>query len=43
MAGFDRVVAQLEEHLESFEDGYEAEPETQELIEAIRARHAVAS
>lgn len=40
--GFDRVVAQLEDHLESFEDGYEAEPETTQLIREIRD-HALAS
>ena len=40
--GFDRIVAQLENHLESFEDGYEAEPETTQLIREIR-EHAMAS
>lgn len=40
--GVDRVVAQLENHLESFEDGYEAEPETTQLIREIR-EHALAS
>lgn len=36
IAGFERVVTQLEQHLDSFEDGYEAEPETQELISQAR-------
>lgn len=45
MAGVDRVVSQLEQHLESFEDGYEAEDETQQLIDDIRGRggRAIAS
>lgn len=34
--GFDRIVNQLEHHLESFDDGYEPEAETQELIEKAR-------
>ena len=38
--GVDRIVTQLETYLESFEDGYEPEPETQELIEQIRLAHA---
>jgi nucleoid-associated protein YgaU/DNA-binding SARP family transcriptional activator len=40
--GVDRVVAQLENHLQGFEDGYEAEPETAQLIREIRS-HAMAS
>lgn len=40
--GVDRVVAQLENHLESFEDDYEPEPETTQLIREIR-EHAIAS
>jgi nucleoid-associated protein YgaU len=42
-AGFDRVVAQLEDTLDLLEDGYEPEPETQALIDQIRGRHAIAS
>lgn len=38
--GVERLVKQLESHLDSFEDGYEAEPETQELIASIRRRDA---
>lgn len=38
VAGFERVVTQLEQHLDSFEDGYEAEPETQELITQARGQ-----
>jgi DNA-binding SARP family transcriptional activator len=34
--GVERVVKQLEDYLESFEDGYEAEPETQQLIAEVR-------
>lgn len=41
-AGVERIVKQLELHLDSFEDGYEAEPETQELIASVRGR-AIAS
>ena len=36
LKGFDRVVTQLEDYLESFGEGYEAEPETQELVEKVR-------
>lgn len=35
-SGIDRVVSQLEHFLDSFEDGYEPEPETQRLITQIR-------
>ena len=41
--GFERVVAQLERNLDAFEDGYEPEPETQELIEFGRAAEAPVS
>lgn len=34
--GFDRIVNQLGHHLESFDDGYEPEPETQDLIDRSR-------
>lgn len=36
LRGVERVVTQLEDYLESFEDGYEAEPETQQLIAEVR-------
>lgn len=42
-AGLDRLIAQFETHLDSFEDGYEPEPETQELIDQLRGRQAIAS
>ena len=40
--GVDRVITQLEEHLDSFDEGYEVEPATTELIREIRER-AIAS
>ena len=36
--GFDRIVGQLLRQLDDFEDGYEPEPETQELIDEAAAR-----
>ncbi|MGO2112607.1 MAG: bacterial transcriptional activator domain-containing protein, partial [Pseudoclavibacter sp.] len=36
--GFERVVALLQQQLDDFEDGYEPEPETQDLIDAGRNR-----
>lgn len=36
--GFERIVSQHEDELDSFEDGYEPEPETVELIDQIRGR-----
>ncbi|GGA67858.1 hypothetical protein GCM10011490_18070 [Pseudoclavibacter endophyticus] len=35
--GFERIVSLLQQQLDDFEDGYEPEPETQELID--RGRH----
>lgn len=35
---FERIVNQHEEELDSFEDGYEPEPETVDLIDQIRGR-----
>ncbi|ODU06733.1 MAG: hypothetical protein ABS81_03705 [Pseudonocardia sp. SCN 72-86] len=35
---FERIVSQHEDELDSFEDGYEPEPETVELIDQIRGR-----
>jgi len=42
VAGAERIFAQFEEQLDAFEDGYEPEPETQQLIDEIRSRHAIA-
>lgn len=40
---FERIVNQHEEELDSFEDGYEPEPETVQLIDQIRGRLTLSS
>lgn len=40
---FERIVSQHEDELDSFEDGYEPEPETVELIDQIRGRLTLSS
>lgn len=40
--GFERLVQQLQSQLDDFEDGYEPEPETQELIDRARANRQAA-
>lgn len=42
VAGAERIFAQFEEQLDALDDGYEPEPETQQLIDEIRSRHAIA-
>lgn len=43
MVAFERIVSQLHLQLDTIEDGLEPDEETQELINSIRGRHAMAS
>ncbi|GED40600.1 LysM peptidoglycan-binding domain-containing protein [Microbacterium oxydans] len=43
MVAFERIVSQLHLQLDAIEDGLEPDEETQELINSIRGRHAMAS
>ena len=43
MAAFERIVSQLHLQLDAIEDGLEPDEETQDLINSIRGRHAMAS